>query len=81
MQLSNSFKRLAGASDYVAGILGEIWNIRTNHILRDGSTGWAGYRKVDISFDNGRKVSKTVHRLVYAAFYRRDSCRHGNKPY
>lgn len=66
--MRESFAKIIGASNYVAGILGEIWNLNTNHILTDTSTGWTGYRKVDIRFDNGKRISKTVHRLVYEAF-------------
>lgn len=69
MKINNTFKKIEGAKNYVAGILGEIWNIKTNKILKDSSNGWAGYRQVSISFADGSRKSKTVHKLVYEAFY------------
>lgn len=68
MKLNNTFKKIIGANNYVAGIFGEIWNIKTNKIIKCASNGWAGYRQCQISFDNGTRICKTVHRLVYEAF-------------
>lgn len=63
-----TIKLIDGASNYAATILGDIINLKTNHILKPCHNGWAGYMQVRIKFDDGREVSKTVHRLVYEAF-------------
>lgn len=64
----NTLKKIDGADNYMAGILGNIFEMKRGITLKDTSNGWAGYRKVDIKFNNGRRISKTVHRLVYEAF-------------
>lgn len=63
-----TIKLIDGASNYAATILGDIINLKTNHILKPCHNGWAGYMQVGIKFDDGREVCKTVHRLVYEAF-------------
>lgn len=68
MKLNNTFKTIVGAKNYMAGILGEIYNIKFNRILRDCPNGWAGYRQLQVTMDNGVRKSKTVHKLVWEAF-------------
>ena len=64
----NTIKKIIGFDNYMAGILGNIFDMKRGVTMKDSSNGWAGYRKVDIYDNNGRRISKTVHRLVYAAF-------------
>lgn len=62
------YKVIEGATNYAVTIDGEVINIKTKRILKPCHNGWAGYMQVGIKFDNGRRISKTVHRLVYEAF-------------
>lgn len=62
------YKIIDGATNYAVTIDGEVINIKTKRILKPGHNGWAGYMQVNIKFDDGRRISKTVHRLVYEAF-------------
>ncbi len=64
----NTIKKIDGFDNYMAGILGNIFDMKKGVTIKDSSNGWAGYRKVDIYGNDGRRISKTVHRLVYAAF-------------
>lgn len=68
MKLNKTFKTIEGAKNYMAGILGEIYNVKYNRILRDCSNGWAGYRQLQVTLNNGSRKSKTVHKLVWEAF-------------
>lgn len=68
MKLNYTWNKLIGADNYAAGILGEIYNVKFNRILQDCANGWAGYRQVSISFADGSRKSKTVHKLVWEAF-------------
>lgn len=68
MKINNTFAKLVNADNYVAGILGEIWNLSTNRILTPSYTGWTKYMQVGITHNNGERKCKTVHRMVYEAF-------------
>lgn len=62
------YKVIEGATNYAVTIDGEVINTKTKRILKQCHNGWAGYMQVGIKYDNSRRISKTVHRLVYEAF-------------
>lgn len=65
----NVLKNISGADNYAANVEGEIWNIKTGKKLKPCANGWAGYMMVQIRMNDGRRICKTVHKLVYEAFY------------
>lgn len=64
----NGIKLIPGASDYGVNIKGNVFNVKRMKQLKACPNGWAGYRQCSIIYDDGRRICKTVHRLVWITF-------------
>ena len=61
------WKPVADEPTYLVSSMGQVWSLRTDHISRPYPAP-SGHMHIALSTDGGRKLRRTVHRLVIEAF-------------
>ena len=65
--MAEIYVNIAGFPNYQVSNFGNVKNMKTGRVLKQISDG-GGYKKVDITNNDGKKETKRVHNLMAKAF-------------